>query len=250
MKWYANGFERRTGIKVEVDIPADFLRLPPDVEVALFRVIYESLNNIHRYSGSPKAYVRVKPGANEITVQIGDFGKGMHPDVMNARSGKVAPLGVGIQGMRERIRQLAGKLEVTSKLNRWVRSSPRHLISQPRTAVSMVPAEASSSAKPLTEPSLRNRDASPKRILIADDHEMLRQGLRTILRAETDWEVCGEAVDGQDAVEKAVALRPDLVILDINMPTLNGLAAIRSYPAKAFLTPKFSFLRSTIRIKR
>jgi DNA-binding NarL/FixJ family response regulator len=65
------------------------------------------------------------------------------------------------------------------------------------------------------------------RVLIADDHEMLRRGVRTLLEDEPDWEICGEAVDGQDAVAKANSLRPDLVILDINMPVLNGLAAVR-----------------------
>ena len=66
-----------------------------------------------------------------------------------------------------------------------------------------------------------------KRILIADDHEMLRRGVRNTLQTQPDLEICGEAVNGQDAVEKVKALRPDLVILDINMPVLNGLAAVR-----------------------
>src|SRR5208282_523926 len=66
-----------------------------------------------------------------------------------------------------------------------------------------------------------------KRILIADDHEMLRRGVRNTLQTELDLEICGEAVDGQDAVEKVKALQPDLVILDINMPVLNGLVVVR-----------------------
>jgi PAS domain S-box-containing protein len=117
VKWYAEGFERRTGIRTEVDIASDFLRLPPDVEVTLFRVIQESLTNVHRYSGSQKAYVRVKSTSNAIEVQIGDFGKGIHREMLNSTTGTVAPLGVGIQGMKERMRQLAGKLEITSRVN-------------------------------------------------------------------------------------------------------------------------------------
>jgi DNA-binding NarL/FixJ family response regulator len=66
-----------------------------------------------------------------------------------------------------------------------------------------------------------------KKILIADDHEMLRRGLRNTLQRERDLEICGEAVDGEEAVEKTKTLQPDLVILDINMPGLNGLAALR-----------------------
>ena len=65
------------------------------------------------------------------------------------------------------------------------------------------------------------------RILIADDHEVVRHGLRALLQAREGWEICGEAVDGRDAVTKAAQLKPDLVILDIGMPNLNGLDAAR-----------------------
>jgi DNA-binding NarL/FixJ family response regulator len=65
------------------------------------------------------------------------------------------------------------------------------------------------------------------RVLIVDDHEASRRGLRSLLSSRPDWVICGEAVDGTDAVEKAKALRPDLVLMDISMPRLNGLEATR-----------------------
>lgn len=65
------------------------------------------------------------------------------------------------------------------------------------------------------------------RILIADDHEVVRQGLCNLLQAHNGWEICGEAGDGREAVEMAKQLKPDVVILDIGMPNLNGLAATR-----------------------
>ncbi len=67
----------------------------------------------------------------------------------------------------------------------------------------------------------------PFRILLADDHEIVRRGLCAILSGQPDWEVCGEASDGREAVEKALQLKPDVVVLDIGMPTLNGLEATR-----------------------
>src|SRR5499425_1279643 len=65
------------------------------------------------------------------------------------------------------------------------------------------------------------------RILIADDHEVARRGIRSVLETHPGWEVCAEAKDGRDAVELAAATKPDLVLLDIGMPNLNGLEAAR-----------------------
>jgi DNA-binding NarL/FixJ family response regulator len=67
----------------------------------------------------------------------------------------------------------------------------------------------------------------PVRILIADDHELVRRGVRTVLETQAGWVVCGEASTGREAVAKALDLRPDIVVLDISMPELNGLEATR-----------------------
>ena len=65
------------------------------------------------------------------------------------------------------------------------------------------------------------------RILIADDHELVRKGLRTVLQTRPGWTVCGEAANGREAVEKALALRPHVVVMDLTMPEANGLEATR-----------------------
>ena len=64
-------------------------------------------------------------------------------------------------------------------------------------------------------------------ILIVDDHEIVRRGLRSLLSSRPDWQICGEAIDGVQGVEKAKALRPALVLMDISMPRMNGLEATR-----------------------
>jgi DNA-binding NarL/FixJ family response regulator len=65
------------------------------------------------------------------------------------------------------------------------------------------------------------------RILLVDDHELVREGLRTVLAARTDWEICGEAVNGREAVKKARELHPNVVVMDFSLPELNGLDATR-----------------------
>src|SRR3954454_21881553 len=73
----------------------------------------------------------------------------------------------------------------------------------------------------------RRRDVRSVRIVVADDHELVRQGMRTILQAEPGWTVCAEATNGRQAVAPALDLKPDLVVLDIAMPELNGVEVIR-----------------------
>jgi DNA-binding NarL/FixJ family response regulator len=67
----------------------------------------------------------------------------------------------------------------------------------------------------------------PGRILIVDDHEVVRQGIRTILKARPQWELVGEAVNGKDAIEKAQKLNPDVILMDITMPEMSGIEATR-----------------------
>ena len=224
--WYAEGFSQRTGILTEVETTPNFPRLPPDIEVTLFRIVQESLTNVHRYSGSPNAYVHVKSTDEQITVEVGDYGKGMRPEMLNPKHGTVAPMGVGIQGMKERMRQLSGNLEITSEENNGTVVTAT-LPSTRLRVRSEEFTEAGSEIDTNDQISESQEHAAHKRILIADDHEMLRRGVYTLLQSEEDLEICGEAVNGQEAVELAAELEPDLVIIDIDMPVLNGLAAVR-----------------------
>lgn len=81
----------------------------------------------------------------------------------------------------------------------------------------------------------------PVRILVADDHEVVRQGVRTILSARTDWEICGEAVNGQEAVQLASDLKPDAIVMDITMPIMSGLEATRQITKLKLSSPILIF---------
>lgn len=116
LKWYVEGFSQRSGIDISVELDPEFPRLTPEAEIALFRIVQESLTNIHRYSGSSRGYVRLLRKHQEIILEIRDFGKGIDPRILNGQESK-SYLGVGILGMRERVRQLFGKLEIASREN-------------------------------------------------------------------------------------------------------------------------------------
>jgi len=105
---YAAGFTKRSGLHIDVDVGDFSGRLPHEIELALFRVVQESLANVHRHSGSATALLRLERDEHEVRLEIQDNGHGLSPD---ARRGVV---GVGIAGMRERLGQLGGELEVES----------------------------------------------------------------------------------------------------------------------------------------
>ncbi|HSS97789.1 MAG TPA: response regulator transcription factor [Terriglobales bacterium] len=79
----------------------------------------------------------------------------------------------------------------------------------------------------LAEAALQRTEMKIARLLIVDDHEIFRRGLRALLEPSSEWQICGEAVDGVDAVEQCKSLKPDIVVLDVSMPRLNGLEAAR-----------------------
>jgi len=114
LRWYAKGFADRSGIAVDLDLPATFGRLPQDVETALFRVVQEALINTHRHAQSASASIRLTAAADLLTLEIEDRGRGMSPDVLSSVTIRGGAPGVGIAGMRERLEQLGGRLNIES----------------------------------------------------------------------------------------------------------------------------------------
>ena len=113
IRWYANGFAQRSGIQVEMELPASLRRLPTELETAVFRVVQESLTNVHRHSESATATVRLQAEDSNLHLFVTDQGRGIPPDKLTFRQ-EDATIGVGIVGMRERLRQFPGKLEISS----------------------------------------------------------------------------------------------------------------------------------------
>lgn len=116
IKSFVEGFSARTGIKIAIEVDADFPRLPSEIELALFRVVQEGLTNLRRHSGASSGHVTLRHTDAEVVLSIRDFGKGIQSEILNSENSK-ASLGVGILGMRERIRQFSGDLEIISHQN-------------------------------------------------------------------------------------------------------------------------------------
>ena len=113
-EWYIEGFAKRSGITVQAEIANPRERLPKSVELALFRVLQESLTNVHRHSGASDASIHFQHAGDAVILEIRDFGKGIPEERLRLLHADTAETGVGLAGMRERLHELNGRLDIES----------------------------------------------------------------------------------------------------------------------------------------
>ena len=163
--------------------------LPPDVDQAAYRIVQEALTNVSRHAGHACASVHLNYVPDALTVQVNDDGTGV--------STMSAGPGLGLVGMRERVSALGG----------WLHAGPRE----------------GGGFQVWSNCPFGHRAVI--RVLLADDQALIRSGIRSLLEAEDDIEVVAEAPDGQQAVALAVEHRPDIALIDIQMPAVDGIEA-------------------------
>jgi signal transduction histidine kinase len=113
-RWFVEGFGKRSGIDVNLDIHDGAGRLPEATELVLFRVLQESLTNVHRHSGAKRADVSLQTAGGQVILRVRDYGKGMPATVVKSLREDGSGGGVGLAGMTERIREIGGRLEINS----------------------------------------------------------------------------------------------------------------------------------------
>jgi signal transduction histidine kinase len=113
-RWYLEGFAQRSGIEIDLDLPEDVERLSKPLALGLFRVLQESLTNIHRHANSAKADVSLKLVPGEVVLKVRDYGVGIAPELLTVFRTTGTNSGVGLAGMRERVRELGGQLTIQS----------------------------------------------------------------------------------------------------------------------------------------
>ena len=182
--------------------------LSADAQVVVYRVAQEALVNAVRHSGATRIEVNLEPRDAKVRLEVTDNGSGF----AFAEEGK----GLGLDGMRERALLVGGTLDIDSRPGKGT------------SVVLEVPAEPlPEDGTPSDQPGrLETAGAEAEmKILIADDHGIVRSGVKLLLDRQPDMEVVAEAEDGIDALEQAVRLKPDVVVLDVSMPRMTGLQA-------------------------
>jgi PAS domain S-box-containing protein len=231
LEWLARWMEERHGLKVDFSADADADPQGDDVRGFLFQAVRELLTNVVRHAKVSRASVRLeKTGEGGLRITVADEGVGFSDQ---DRPGKAAQ-GVGLLHIRERLEYLGGVLEVRSAGGKGTRI--RLLLGSEVLQSAVLPA-VSAAAEAKDRPGrTAQRPAAPKsgriRVLLADDHEVMREGLASLLREEADIEVIAEASDGPSAVALAGQVRPDVIIMDVTMPGMTGVEATRRIAAQ------------------
>jgi two-component system NarL family sensor kinase len=142
---FVEGFSRRSGLTVTLDLPSESgMRLPMNLEIALFRAVQEGLTNIHRYAEATFASISLKRDISTVQLSIRDNGKGVPPALLRRLRDGTADSGVGIAGMRERLRELNGVLEIQSDQSGMILkiTAPTTLGPAEQTSVAIAPANS------------------------------------------------------------------------------------------------------------
>lgn len=226
LKWLAEYMKTKHEQTVTVVVPDDQgLNLPEDQRVLLFQSVRELLINSAKHAGTGLATLSMEQHADYVCITVRDDGKGFDHTAADAGtvSGGISSK-FGLFSIQERMRALGGSFEIQSAPGKGTCA----ILVLPLTG-SMADQGATRGNSPFLSPRLpadtAPTDRSTIRMLIADDHVMIRQGLRSMLEAYKDVQISGEAANGDEAITLVQQIQPDVVLMDINMPLMNGIDA-------------------------
>ncbi len=187
-----------TGLPIVLHVTGHARRLPAEIERVAFRALQETLNNAVRHAGAAEVSAQLHLGNKSLRLTVQDNGRGFEESAWNHGTA------LGLPYLRQQVEQLGGDLFIES-----------------------TPGDGTIIALRVPLRSAAENGAHRTRVLVVDDHEMMRQGLRHILAAADEFVCVGEAGDGHEALRQIEAYQPDLIIMDVKLPGGSGIETTR-----------------------
>jgi signal transduction histidine kinase/ActR/RegA family two-component response regulator len=217
LDWLARWMTGKHGVQVKLTFDMDPPTLNEDVKVLLFEAVRELLLNVVKHARTRSASVHLTQQNGRLRVTVSDDGAGF--DCSRVVTGEPFATGFGLFSIRERIDLVGGRFEIASAPGEGSRLSL--IVPLDSRADAAVRREDRQAVVCTTDRPVSCRI----RVLLCDDHAVVREGLAGLLTQEPDLEVIGQACDGQEAIALADALRPEVILMDVSMPRMNGVEA-------------------------
>lgn len=216
LEWLAKKVKKHD-LKVVFNDDGQPKRASEDVRITLLQCVREALFNIIRHANTNKAWLELSRIDDQVKIVVEDKGKGFDPE--QDLSNPADTSGFGLFNIRERMDLLGGTVEIESEPGQGTR-------------VQLVaPLKSNGTNKTTTEATHKNtaaREPGKKiNVMLVDDHQMVLKGLKKTVDAEDDLKVIAEATDGKEAIELAKKASPDIIVMDVDMPRMNGIDATK-----------------------
>jgi PAS domain S-box-containing protein len=228
LEWLARQMLQSYGLAVEVEADPEADPEAEDLKILLFHSVRELLFNVVKHAKTQNAQVKMmKTDEAQVCIEVVDRGVGLQLDL--TQTDDVYNAGFGLFSIRERLEQMGGRLEMRTTAGKGTRVLIFAPLYGPQT-ISSESAEPKKSLEATEELVNHNGHKKPVdkiRVLLADDHALFRKGLVGVLNLEPDIEVVAEAADGRIAVELARQFNPDVILMDVTMPNVDGIEATR-----------------------
>jgi signal transduction histidine kinase/CheY-like chemotaxis protein len=226
ISWVVDRVQRR-GLSVTVETDSEPIVLDEEVLTVTYQAIHELLFNVLKHAKTKEARLTLKCQHQFLDAVVTDYGEGFD---VGHRSTTSKEGGFGLLNIQERVELLGGRLEISSQIGKGTCSK----VTMPLRGVTSRSHVLDPSSSPHAAENIAGilegqgeAVSAMMQILLVDDHPLVRAGLRSILEEQPAYCVVAEASDGQMAIEAARELRPNIVVMDVNMPTMNGLEATR-----------------------
>ena len=217
--WLARQMRSKYGLTVHLDIRGPVAMQSKPLRALLYKATQELLFNVVKHARANEASIRLRRLGRCICLSVSDRGRGFDPEQLR----EVA--GFGLLSIQERVRLLGGRMKIKSIKGKG--STFRIVVPCDELPGKAVEIEQAPEGRAEAGSTARGEGNGRLRVLLADDHEIVRQGMASLLSEQPNIEIVGQASNGREAINLSFELRPDVVVMDVSMPLMNGDEATR-----------------------